>query len=77
MCSLRANTLGASGYRIALGEPLHVDVIGDYAYVVVPATMTFQLRGQPVTQTGSMYTVALRTIESDWRLTAWAWDKGA
>ena len=52
--------LGASGYRIALGEPRHVDVTGDYAYVVVPATMTFQLRGQPVTQTGSLYTVALR-----------------
>ena len=46
--------LGASGYRIALGEPRHVDVTGDYAYVVVPATMTFQLRGQPVTQTGSL-----------------------
>ena len=69
--------LGASGYRIALGEPRHVDVTGDYAYVVVPATMTFQLRGQPVTQTGSLYTVALRRIESDWRLTAWAWAKGA
>ena len=52
--------LGASGYRIALGEPRHVDVTGDYAYVVVPATMTFFLRGQPVTQTGSLYTVALR-----------------
>ena len=69
--------LGASGYRIALGEPRHVDVTGDYAYVVAPATMTFQLRGQPVTQTGSLYTVALRRIESDWRLTAWAWAKGA
>ena len=32
--------LGASGYRIALGEARHVDVNGDYAYVVVPATMT-------------------------------------
>lgn len=69
--------LGASGYRIALGEPRHVDVAGEYAYVVVPATMTFQLRGQTVTQTGSLYTVALRRIESDWRLTAWAWAKGA
>ena len=32
--------LGASGYRIALGEARHVDVNGDYAYVVAPATMT-------------------------------------
>src|SRR5438270_177755 len=49
--------VGASGYRIELGEPRHVDVTGDYAYVVAPATMTFQLRGHQVTQTGSLYTV--------------------
>lgn len=68
--------LGASGYRIALDEPRHVDVKGDYGYVVVPATMTFDLRGQQVTQTGSVYTVALRKVEAQWRLTAWAWAKG-
>ena len=38
--------VGASGYHIALGEPQHVDVTGDYAYVVAPATMTYKLRGQ-------------------------------
>jgi ketosteroid isomerase-like protein len=42
--------LGASGYHITLGEPRHVDLTGDYGYVVVPATMTFNLRGDPVTQ---------------------------
>src|ERR1700688_3912487 len=35
--------LGASGYRIALGEPRHVDVNGEYAHVVVPASMMFDL----------------------------------
>ena len=70
--------LGASGYHIALGEPRHVDVTGDYAYVVAPATMTFDLRGQQqVTQRGSVYTVALRKVGADWLLTAWAWAKGA
>ncbi|MFG2608086.1 YybH family protein [Streptomyces sp. NPDC048514] len=68
---------GASGYRIALGEPRHVDVTGDHAYVVVPATMTFDLRGEQVTQTGSVFTVALRRADTEWRLTAWAWAKGA
>ena len=68
--------LGASGYRISLGDPRHVDVTGDYAYVVVPAAMAFDLGGQQVTQTGSVYTVALRRVGSDWRLTAWAWAKG-
>ncbi len=69
--------LGASGYHITLGEPKHVDVNGDYAYVVAPAAMTFDLRGQQVTQTGSVYTAALRKVGPDWRLTAWAWAKGA
>ena len=68
--------LGASGYRIALDEPKHVDVTGEYAYVVLPATMTFDLRGTKVTQTGSLWTVGLRKVASGWRLTAWAWAKG-
>jgi len=46
--------VGASGYHINLGEPRHVDLTDEYGYVVVPATMTFNLRGTPVTQTGSL-----------------------
>ncbi|MEV5880384.1 nuclear transport factor 2 family protein [Streptomyces sp. NPDC052101] len=69
--------LGASGYNITLGEPRHVDITGDHAYVAVPATMTFDLRGKQVTQTGSVFTVALRKVDGEWRLTAWAWVKGA
>ncbi|WP_319456824.1 MULTISPECIES: nuclear transport factor 2 family protein [unclassified Mycobacterium] len=69
--------LGASGYHIELAEPRHVDVGDDFAYVVVPATMTFDLRGQRITQTGSVYTVALGKVGSDWHLRAWAWAKGA
>lgn len=68
--------LGASAYCIALDEAKHVDVTGDDAYVVVPATMTFDLRGTKVTQTGSLWTVALRKVDAEWRLTAWAWAKG-
>lgn len=69
--------LGASGYRIALGEPRHVDAKGESAYVVVPATMTFTLQGKQVTQTGSTFTVALRKLDSRWLLIAWAWAKGS
>jgi ketosteroid isomerase-like protein len=68
--------IGASGYNIALGEPRHVDVTGDYGYVVVPVTMTFTLRGNRITQTGAVWTVALRRLSAEWRLTAWAWAKG-
>ena len=68
--------LGAAGYRITLGEPRHVDVKDDYGYLVVPATMSFDLQGRKVTQTGALFTVALRKLGTDWRLTAWAWAKG-
>ena len=68
--------LGATDYSVALGEPLHVNVTGDSAYVLVPATMQFKLRGQPITQSGATFTVALRKLDGGWRLAAWAWAKG-
>jgi ketosteroid isomerase-like protein len=67
---------GASGYHVMLGEPLHDNVTGDSAYVVVPATMTFKVRGKQVTQTGAVFTVALRKVAEGWRIAAWAWAKG-
>ena len=67
---------GASDYFITLGEPLHNNVTGDSAYVVVPATMTFKVRGEQVTQSGAVFTVALRKLAEGWRIAAWAWAKG-
>jgi hypothetical protein len=67
---------GASDYFVTLGEPLHNNVTSDSAYVVVPATMTFKVHGQQVTQTGAIFTVALRKLAEGWRITAWAWAKG-
>ncbi|MFL6305278.1 MAG: nuclear transport factor 2 family protein [Candidatus Sulfotelmatobacter sp.] len=68
---------GASDYFVTLGEPLHNNVTGDTAYVVLPATMTFRVRGQQVTQTGAIFTVALRRLAEGWRIGAWAWAKGS
>ena len=67
---------GATDYFVTLGEPWHVDVTGDSAYVVVPATMTFRVHGKQVTQSGSIFTVALRKLAAEWRIAAWAWAKG-
>jgi hypothetical protein len=53
---------GASDYFVTLGEPLHNNVTGDSAYVVVPATMTFKVGGKQVTQSGAFFTVALRKL---------------
>lgn len=67
---------GASDYFIAMGEPLHNNTTNDRAYVVIPATMTFKVHGKTVTQTGAMFTVALRKLADGWRIAAWAWAKG-
>jgi hypothetical protein len=67
---------GASGYFVTLGDPLHNNVTNDSAYVVVPATMKFNLSTMEVVQSGAIFTVALRKTSDGWRVTAWAWVKG-
>ena len=37
--------------------------------------MTFKVRGKQVTQTGAIFTVALRKLAEGWRIAAWAWQK--
>lgn len=59
------------------GTSRQVDVTGDSAYVVVPATMTFKVKGQEVRQSDATFTVALRKLEQGWRITTWAWAKGS
>jgi predicted DCC family thiol-disulfide oxidoreductase YuxK len=58
-------------------EPQHVNVTGDSAYVVVPASMMFKVHGRQVTQSGAIFTVALRKLTEGWRIAAWAWAKGS
>ncbi len=58
---------------VTLGTPWHVDVTGGRAYVVVPVTYTYKQKGIPVTESGSIFTVALKKVAAGWRITAWAW----
>ena len=67
---------GVSGYVVTLSEPRFVNVTGDSAYVVVPASMAFKVKGTQVIQSGAILTVALRKLTEGWRIAAWAWAKG-
>lgn len=67
---------GVSGYAVTLDEPIHNNVTGDSGYVVVPASMTFNMQGKRIIQSGALLTVALRQIAASWRIVAWAWSKG-
>jgi ketosteroid isomerase-like protein len=68
--------VGASNYHVTVGEPVHNAVTGDAAYVVLPACMTFELKGVTQAQTGAYFTVALRLQDDGWRIVSWAWTKG-
>jgi ketosteroid isomerase-like protein len=68
---------GASDFSVTVGQPLHMDVTGDAAYMVVPATMKFRVHGALITQSGAVFTMALRRLSDGWRIAAWAWAKGS
>jgi SnoaL-like domain len=67
---------GISDPIAKLGKPKHVDITGDHAYVVIPATYTYKQNGKRVTESGSIMTVALQKSAAGWRMTGWAWAKG-
>ncbi len=62
---------------VALGKPLHEDVSGDRAYIVVPAKYNFKKDGKPVDENASYLTIALRRGAKGWLIAGWAWTKGA
>jgi ketosteroid isomerase-like protein len=74
---VEAEHVGAKDYKVTLGKPWHADLTGDAAYVVVPVTMTFNLQKKQVTQSGAVFTVALRKLPEGWRIASWTWAKGA
>jgi len=67
---------GITEGQVTLGKPSHVDVTGDRAYVVVPASYTFKMKGAPMKEVGASLTIALRKDKSGWRITGWTWTKG-
>ena len=67
---------GMSGGAVTMGNPRHVDVSGDQAYVVVPTEFSFKLAGKPTKETGSALTIVLKKGAQGWQITAWSWTKG-
>jgi len=58
-----------------LGEPWSVDVTGDRAYVVSPATYSFKQHGKTIKEPNAVFTTALRKTAAGWRITGWTWSK--
>jgi hypothetical protein len=66
---------GITGGIVTLSPPWRVDVTGDRAYVVVPATYAYKQHGKPEIEKDSILTIALRRVAAGWRISGWAWSK--
>ena len=66
---------GITDAVVTLGNPSHVDITADRAYVVIPANYTFKQKGKPVSEVGSIITLALQKSQAGWRITGWSWAK--
>jgi len=60
---------------VKLGKPSHVDVTGDYAYVVIPSTYSWKEKGVPTREIGSAFTFALHKEAAGWKFAGWSWAK--
>jgi ketosteroid isomerase-like protein len=66
---------GMTGPKVTLGVLRHVDVSGDRAYVVIPASFSFRKNGRRFSERNSTLTLALQKVAESWRITGWAWAK--
>lgn len=58
---------------VVFGSPWHVDITGNLAYVVLPATFHYNQNGKPVKESGSVMTIVLKKSSAGWLMTAWTW----
>lgn len=68
-------SLGLTKGFNTLRKPQRVDVVGDHAYVVVPADFRYTVNDKQGAEIGALFTVALRKEASGWRITGWAWSR--
>ena len=58
-----------------IAAPWSVDIAGDRAYAVAPATYVYKQHGKVMKELHSVFTAALRKTDAGWRITAWSWSK--
>lgn len=64
---------GITDAVVTLGKPKHVDIMGNYAYVVMPATYSFMQHGKGVKEPAATFTIALEKSAAGWKITSWTW----
>jgi len=67
---------GVTDPSVWFGAAKHLDITGDRAYVVLPASYSYKQNGKPVKEVGATLTVSLQKSGNNWRITAWTWSRG-
>lgn len=70
-----AKASAAKGMReedAQLGAPTRVEVTGDHAYAILPATHTFTMKGRAMREDAQL-TFILVKDPAGWKITSWAW----
>ncbi len=60
---------------VTLSKPTHVDIAGDRPSVVDPANCAYKEKGKPVTEVGSIFTVAPHKSADGWQIIGCSWAK--
>lgn len=63
---------GMSEEDAALGAPTRVEVSGDRAYAILPATHTFKMKGRAMREVAQL-TFTLAKDPAGWKIVSWAW----
>jgi ketosteroid isomerase-like protein len=67
-----AKKIGMTEPAVALRAATRVETAGDQAYVIVPVTFTFKLKGVPMKEDAQM-TFVLKKGASGWLIHSWTW----
>ncbi|HZZ64881.1 MAG TPA: nuclear transport factor 2 family protein [Candidatus Baltobacteraceae bacterium] len=63
---------GIKSGTVTLGPVWHSAVTGNRAYLVYPATFSFQQKGKMM-NTGGIFTFVMNKTANGWRVAAWSW----
>jgi ketosteroid isomerase-like protein len=63
---------GVTNARIDIDAPSHTESNANFAYLVIPARLSFKLKDKPVQDRGIM-TVSLRNGPTGWHISGWVW----
>ncbi len=67
-----ADAAGIKPGTMVMGKPRHVQIDGDTAYIVTPATYNFTEKDKPMVHKATV-TASLKKAKGAWLITGWAW----